>query len=302
MRGYLLFLLFFYVAPNLGAQNYVSFPTDSARWKVMFTSSALGCQPLVAEYQYTMEGDTIFSSVTYKKIFRTGYTNNSFCYYGPFGYIGSIREDNNKHIYLRLPNSNSDTLIYDFNLSVGDTVKSYLNYNCIDPITVISIDSILIQTTYRKRLNLYGITCGVMDVSIIEGIGSTRGLLDYTPTFESVGTLECFSLREQTIYPDTTSNCPILITGLPNSNMNKDCAVKLICTPNEGNVEFTNELNPCSFNSMNIYNGLGQLVKSVCNENLFPFVISTTEIGTGIFIGICSNNTGQSSAIKFVLK
>ncbi len=225
MRQFLFLIILFFSSHLIDAQTYVPFPTDSARWKVTYYSGALGCPNIVSEYQYTIDGDTLISSTTYQKIFRTGYTNNSFCYFGPFGYSGCIREDGNKHIYLRLPSSNSDTLLYDFSLNVGDTVQSFLNY-CTVPITVISIDSILIQSSYRKRFNLDG-GCQANSVSLIEGIGSTHGLLDATSSFESAGHLDCFTLNGQTIFPDTISNCPLLVASISTATKN-ECFPKLI--------------------------------------------------------------------------
>lgn len=288
--------ILFSVTSILEAQNYFPFPTDSARWKVTYTSGALGCPPIVAEYQYTIEGDTIISSNTYKKIFRTGYTNNTFCYSDSFGYVGCIREDGNKHIYLRSPSSSSDTLLYDFNLSVGDTVKSYLNY-CTDPITVISIDSILIQSTYRKRFNLDGLTCGANGVSLIEGIGSTRGLLDRTAAFESAGTLDCFTLFGQTIFPDTTTVCQ-LITYISPANK-ENCFIQIINNGDFYQVEFISDINMCSYNFLEVYNSLGQLVRHFPITDEHSIVLSVNELGSGLFFAKFYDKSGNSTTLKF---
>jgi hypothetical protein len=232
---YKLTVLMFVVCLGVNAQSYVPFPTDSAIWRVSFFTAQQGCPGLAAEYHYEITGDTTISSITYKKINRIGYTLDIFCYYGPFGYVGAIREDTNKRIYLCLPNSSTDTLLYDFNLNVGDTVRSYLNYFGGYPL-VGSIDSILIGSSYRKRFNLYYPPSG-SGPSIIEGIGSTHGLLDWNPEFEASGNLDCFKLYNQTLYPDTTTTCNMLVTGAPLPPPKSN--ITIFPTPSTGQITVT---------------------------------------------------------------
>lgn len=215
MRFRIIFsVILFFVAINLSAQSYVPFPTDSARWKMSYRSSASQCLALLAEFQDTIGGDTVIGMTTYQKIYQSGVSYDQMCYILPLGYIGCIREDLSKHIYLRLPQSNSDTLIYDFNLTVGDTVKGYVA-NC-DTIIVDSIDSVLIQSNYRKRFNCSSHTTSFCfaNCSIIEGIGGTQGLLCPMGNYESFFYLDCFNLYGQTIYPDTITSCPLIVAGI----------------------------------------------------------------------------------------
>lgn len=292
-----IFILLFLFCIEGFAQNYTPFPTDSAVWRVNYYSGALGCPPLVAEYQYTMNGDTQIVSLVYKKIFRSGVSYQSFCYPPAFGYAGAIREDSGKHIFLRLPNANADTLLYDFNLSVGDTVHNYLNFTCSSP-TVSSIDSVLVGSSWRKRFNLYDSSCGASGVSFIEGIGSTRGLLEWTSAFESAGQLECFQLRGQTLYPDTISNCPLIVAGIPENK--KACAVNCIAT-NLNAVSFSaGEF--CNYKQVFIYNSRGQNVYAVSGNLVFPFRISAAEIGSGIFYAQFISASGEMTTVKFLMQ
>ena len=291
-----IFILLLFICFTGAAQNYTPFPTDSAVWRVNYYSGALGCPPLVAEYQYTMNGDTQIASVNYKKIFRSGVSYQQFCYPPAFGYAGAIREDSGKHIYLRLPNANADTLLYDFNLSVGDTVINYLNYTCTVP-TVSSIDSVLVGSSWRKRFNLYDSSCGASGVSFIEGIGSTRGLLEWTASFESAGQLECFQLHGQTLYPDTISNCPLIVAGIPE----RQEACSVFCSATNPNAVTFSEGEFCQYKQLFIYNSLGQKIYSVSGNLLFPLNISSTEIGSGIFYAQFSSANGETTTVKFLL-
>lgn len=282
---------------RLSAQSYFPFPTDSARWKVSYGSGALGCPTLVAEYQYEIIGDTIISSVTYKKISRTGYTNNIFCYPDDWGYIGCIREDTNKRIYFRSPIVNYDTLLYDFNLAVGDTLSGFLCNYCSDSIYVSSIDSVLVGSSFRKRYNLSSPPqCGAGGISIIEGIGSTRGLIDLLPSFESGSWLDCFAQNGQTLYPDTTTFCPILIESVAEPE-----EVKWSGYPNPATDEITFQSEAYSGNlNITITNLTAQIVRfeniSAMNSG---FTISRNGLESGIYFIEISDEQGRTSRIKF---
>ena len=81
------------------------------------------------------------------------------------------------------------------------------------PFIVHSIDSILIGSTYRKRWN-YHVDQG-LPVSVIEGIGSTTGLLESLFIFEQGGNLVCFSINDTTYYPSYNStNCQLITSGI----------------------------------------------------------------------------------------
>lgn len=213
MQRAFLLLTFFIHCSELFSQQYVRFPSDSARWKITYSSGALGCPGLVAEYQYEFSGDTIVAALTYHKISRLGYTNQIFCYPPAWGYVGAIREDSARHVYYLQRDSTTPVLLYDFNLNVGDTIFGYLTCGCSD-ITVDSIDSVFVQSGFRRRYILGGCPNLVVNTSIIEGIGCTNGLLECISTFESGGNLDCFESRSQTIYPDTTTYCPMLIEDI----------------------------------------------------------------------------------------
>ena len=200
-------------------QDYFPFPDSNAFWRVdWMTNSCFFSNIPEAEYQYVITGDTTIGNYSYNKVERSG-LSGLYCpppiFYG-YGYAGAIRNDiANKKVYIVLADSVNEIVFYDFNLSVGDTLNGYfaldfVNYICQNPI-VISIDSIQIGTSSRKRSEVAGMMC---ESYIIEGIGSDRGLIEPMSTMEEGGYLVCFKQNGQTLYPDTSNLCS-LVTDIP---------------------------------------------------------------------------------------
>ncbi len=166
---------FFLVQIGLNAQTsvYHPMPDSAAKWCVTYVWGMCGAHD---EYTLYMKGDTTIGAYQYHKLYASGLT---YCQ-GPPSYYsnqyrGAFREDGSRKVYTVKQFLSTESLAYDFNWLVGDTVLSG------PPFVVTSIDSILIGSTYRKRwwTNAYfGAAGGNGDASIsmIEGIGSTAGI------------------------------------------------------------------------------------------------------------------------------
>lgn len=232
LKKHLLIILFFVYSAGVEAQSWVyhSFPTDSAKWRERSGDILCNC---CNDYELTLTGDTVISSLVFHKIHHTGVNhsipNTSYVsgyYWGCWGgsnslnylshnsgssYIGAYREDVvAKKVYYIEPGQATDTLLYDFNLAVGDTLPpSYINDTayimtaCLNVVS--SIDSVLVGSFYHKRFNISNIMNMPSDssyVSIIEGVGSTTGLLyQLMGQFERKGELMCFSEQDSVLYP-----------------------------------------------------------------------------------------------------
>jgi hypothetical protein len=181
---------------------------DSSVWQQdYFNQPGPGCTqfaPYCYSYRDRMQGDTLISGRHYKKVTEThlfGYYYNggvSGFYTGDslyYTYRGAVRQDTlaNK-VFLCLPGKLTDTLLYTYNLIVGDTLpKSYLT-----PIGVIAIvkkiDTVLIGTVHYRQF-LFTTASGISPIpTLIQGIGSSQGLLTpYYSFFEQGPWLECFN-------------------------------------------------------------------------------------------------------------
>jgi len=193
-------MLFFLVNLNLISQTYVPIPDSNSIWSVL-------------NKRYLVIGDSLVNGLTYNKFFvtlDTNLTNESL------QYIGMIRQDiGNKRVYGLSLNDTIEKLLYDFSLSVNDTITVYYmdfqNFGFSDPIKVTNIDSVLINGTYRKQLHFdcFDNSNLLNNEKWIEGIGSTFGPLN---------------------------------PGLTCFNSLHTCYPKLLCHQNNGIYTYTNPL------------------------------------------------------------
>ncbi len=215
-------LLGIFLCSSAWAQTsvYHPFPDSNAVWNVF----AQGCcanncatppfpNPVMQDFvmSYFLAGDTLINNMTYQKLLKSG-SAHEHCYFGTGvnnwnffnnDYTGGIRQDTSlRRVYFIYDNNSTECLLYDFNLVVGDTAGG----NCIFPNdcgVITSIDSVFIGGSYRNRFNF----AGLMPYSLIEGIGSTSGLLEPLCPFEYFGVLNCMTHNGQVLYTDSVSIC-----------------------------------------------------------------------------------------------
>jgi hypothetical protein len=210
----LIFLFFFLciITFSFSQTNvYHKFPTDSAMWRE-FT----GCYPypVYKGYQYFIKGDTIISGKEYHKILTSGVHYGvditGGCNYnsilGSFNsYSGSLREDTlSKKVYFIPAGNQTESLLYNFNLNLNDSLYNGLTNDSINKHNYVSsVDSILVGNEYRKR---FGIS-NMDHLFIIEGIGSTYGLISPIEyQFEYYIELFCFTQNGIPLYESSDSH------------------------------------------------------------------------------------------------
>ena len=206
------FLCLFLFASTISAEAQTSayhpFPDSNAVWNINHFIW-WGCGPPTYAmrhelFSYVLNGDTAINSDAYHKIYVPVVQIN--CNFGlPYqaaGYKGCLREDTlTRRVYFVYPNDTVDSLLYDFTLQVGDTVKGILAHAETlcgmpnPPLTIYSVDSILIDNGYRKQWN-YSLG------SIVEGIGSLHGLLETACQFPDLpeAYLSCFKQGDSVLY------------------------------------------------------------------------------------------------------
>jgi hypothetical protein len=194
-----------------------------------------------------------------------------------FTFPGSLREDTIlKKVYFLHIDSINETLIYDFSLNIGDTVKSYVTNFCA-PVIVTQIDSIFIDSDYRKRWIVNGGGC-LWNGEIIEGIGSNMELLEQMVNFEWGGNLGCYSVNSVTMFSQSP-DCPVLIT-----NIDKQIKVdNVTVSPNPAKNSITISQTEPKFNKYEIYSLNGKLVTESKINNILQKV-DLTGYAEGMYI------------------
>jgi hypothetical protein len=237
MKNLFLFLLVFGTVSTVAQTNiYHPFPDSNATWNFDYTQAQCMFGYAFEQYSITLDGDTLINGTTCQKLFSPYvdfYTLGSCSPFNTAGYKGAIREDESmRKVYLIAPNESTEQLLYDFNLQLGDTIQGVLSSFTFGSVVVESIDSVLIGNDYHKRWNINN----SFGISVIEGVGSTYGLINATPgyiTDAHMYSLECFSIEGVSQYPDPSADCRI-ITSVPIPVANAD-SVSIVPNPSNGN-------------------------------------------------------------------
>jgi hypothetical protein len=297
MKKALIFLILI-TANHLKSQSY--FPTlqEGATWSILTIDWSQPTQ-LKTSYTYKIQGDTTLDNVVYKQLHWLNHNGNTMQKY-------FYREDN-RRVYLRYEQqypggdnydylsfqSNQEYLIYDYSLSIGDTVPStyltdnYLNHNVY--YTIFSIDSLFIGGQYHKRFHIND-SDGCDRESIIEGIGSTRGFIYPTNIYCPVYEFELLCYDLDTLHYTTeysiqhfNSACDVSV-GVEENAINN---ISTYPNPAQDFVSIEIPKNP-NLAQLSIYNLTGQLIskKQISQPNQ---QISITELENGMYIFVIHN-------------
>ena len=241
--------------------TYIPFPETNAIWIDSTDINSFGkCQ----EFETKRKKDTLINGVNYQKLVQfhqERFQCSNIITHSNQKTVGFYRNDiANRKVWLRLPNANSDTLLYDFNLQVGDTMpESYLNDLNFGQVKIIdSIRYRLISDRWRRVFYYNGICNGANDVQfLIEGIGKTDGAFKaIEPCFlgAEYTVLGCHSINSTRVFPDSGSICK-LVTGIEKQNKEKN----LLVFPNPTNGQIFLTLSS-DIESLKLYDITGRLI------------------------------------------
>jgi hypothetical protein len=271
---------------------YHPFPDSNAVWGMQGGCTDPNCADFsYAKYYY--DGDTVIDGIYYKKIVTEvlPLTNGSCCYVPTGLGVGFLRQDiAEKKVYWRNQWTNGDTLLYDFTLNVGDTLNSFLNYPdpWTEPKTVLSIDSVLVGTSYHKRFNIDTSDFrNEYTYSIIEGVGSTDGFsgVHENNAWQFGIGLTCFSENGDVVYtpqhnPDTIP-CGDLPVGINDLNQKSAKIVSVFPNPSSGRITLTCQESSLPLKII-IYDMFGRKHLEVGSDKEFTG-IDISELSPGIY-------------------
>jgi hypothetical protein len=275
----LIFLVFFALCQGYGqndstARDYIPFPTANAVWREC-NYNAFELQH-EEDYQYIITGDSLISEKTYHKLQRTGYVRlwDDFHRYNYYSYsineyAGCYRNDTiEKKVWYVFPDDNTEQLLYDFNLQIGDTLPVKFGYPFgIGIIT--NIDAIVLDDGLHKRFEVFREFYG--DFYIIEGVGSTIGLILNIPPpgvidpFDII--LRCFSINGNPIYMNPIpglANCDTAYLDIKNYHQNK---IGISLYPNPVNEQLTVKCNDLNITHIQIIDVTGRAIIDVIPKN-----------------------------------
>jgi len=283
------------LSANSQTNVYHPFPDSSAIWNIHYCYACMGGWS-DEYYSVTISGDTIVGGLSYHKLI-TPYIQSvaSGCGGMSAGYLGAIRQDAaQRKVFYLPPSAGSEQLLYDFNLAAGDTVKGYTESQAYPRDVVQSVDSVLVGNSYRKRWNL---PC--YDIHIIEGIGSTYGLFQFSPgciTDAPDFAINCFKQNGQTLYPDPTANCG-LITSV-NSPAGIDRKIRI--SPNPSHGSFTVEFEPgMKITAFRLTDLPGRVILS--QQTLGQVLFNVHNLHSGIYLLTASGKDGRITATRVVV-
>ncbi len=266
---------------------YHPFPDSHAIWigTYWYYDPSSGCV-VNDDYNLYISGDTTIGTYLYHKLYKNGYMSAPPClppgfyYYGQ--YWSAFRQDStNKKIYLF--KNGTDTLAYDFNLNVGDTLPitclsvGFNNY-------IQSIDSVLIGNQYHKRFwlsNNYA--------ALIEGIGTTLGaFVPIAPPFESGNDLWCVRINNQIVWTSSQGN-DCSLTSIRENYVNEN---QILIFPNPFSLTTTLKINGNFTNAiLTMYDAYGQQVKQIKNISGQTITLHRDNLPSGLyFLRLTENN------------
>lgn len=276
---------------------YHPFPESNAIWNIDCFVMPCRHSDLLHEYfSYTISGDTVINSITYHKWYIPSVKYEADCdSVNVAGYVGAFRNDiSNKKVYYINSGSNIEELLYNFNVTVGDTIKR-CGTNQPYTMKIVAEDSVLVGNDYRKMWHAFSINSGSID--IIEGIGGTFDPINYCTVIDPpIYNLICFSQNGNINYP-TSSPCNITSTI---NSIDSELSVTILPNPFHFSTQLT--LNKAFENAeLKIYNTSGFQIKQQ------KIISQTTTIyreglSNGVYLFQIINSKGNLINGKFVIE
>jgi hypothetical protein len=252
MRKVLILILLNIWISSIKSQEYIPTLVEGNNWDVM---KGLGMGAYV-NYSYVIRCDTLINNLNYKKATSL----NSISEYGLY------REDiNSKRIYKWNSDLQSEELLIDYSLELGDTI--------VIGWQTLTVDSI-------RTNELYGLERKIIYLDyaqyFIEGIGySLFGIHDFG------------GWQKITDFKETDLNCNLTLT----TNSNEE-TITIFPNPTSGIIKINRK--DLHETSGVIINNLGQIVKAV----EFIKVIDLSELVSGIYYLRIKENNNLFRIIK----
>jgi len=223
------------------------------------------------------------------------------------GYVGALRDDSlaNKTFFV-FPNSTTDSLLYDYNLTVGDTIKGIISqfYSQDDTNrTVLTVDSVLIGSQYHKRWNFSQSVLGD-SVFIIEGIGTSSGLIEPLYPWVTEWTdrhLICVKDSLQTYFISnyySTVGCNLIVSIRNELNLRNSISIYPNPFSNETTIKADQEIKN---STILIIDSFGKQVKQINNITGREIKLHLENLSGGIYFLRFIQENGAIATFKLII-
>ncbi|HXD94640.1 MAG TPA: T9SS type A sorting domain-containing protein [Bacteroidia bacterium] len=304
-----IFVLLVFLLPlfTIHAQTnvYHEFPDSNAVWSEQDNFNPCNCSNSCTDAcgffnNFFMSGDTAVGMHVYHKIYVTSayYFNGVYNNFPPTTTFSvGIRQDTLAKKVFMFKAGVNDTLLYDFNLHVGDTLPaSYVSQRGLNYVS--SIDSILIGTNYRKQFHISTSTSSNY-VNLIEGIGSLFGLVaKLVPPFESGSVLNCFTQNGNTMYTNGGGADCFLTLGLKNNESNLFADLKVSPNPFSQLTNITTNIKEGVLTICNLYGQQVKQLKIVTNQTI---ILQRDNLPSGLYFMSLTKNDKIVATKKLIV-
>jgi len=289
---------------------YHPFPDSNAIWSCSGTCDGIMCCCRNL-YTYIMSGHDSINGKLYSRLmtYRQAdvyYPSCLYHYTMSDSGILFIRQDTAlKTIWTYDSTYHIESVLYNFNLNVGDTLDtSKVSWGLINPYPFIisSIDSVCINGNYRKRYNYSSgrSWCSAFkDSSIIEGIGSISGFRE-PPSCLICGTnaLDEFIQNNHVFYAFNGAVCQDSLNGISETKIKNEISIFPNPFHSTAKLQLTSEFENAG---LIVYNVLGEKIKELKISSQST-VISGNGLREGIYFFKVINSFGQLLYGKFIVE
>ncbi|HRO97775.1 MAG TPA: T9SS type A sorting domain-containing protein [Ferruginibacter sp.] len=178
----ILIFLWFISGINSASAQFPNFPDSNAFWRM----DVMDQPGLIYQFGYHLKAennDTLINGIWYNSLWNGAEGEGG-------SFAGGFRENEVGQVFYYHPNSNTEYLLYDFNVETGDTVEVFTGDPAsnviLEVLRIVSV-TVLVNnngTPYRQIgiLPLWAISPGAgdSDEHWIEGVGGTSGLFGTT--------------------------------------------------------------------------------------------------------------------------
>ncbi len=286
------------LATSIYSENYSGLVKTGNKWNYISVSIATCWCEYVSTYSFSITTDTLIGGLSYKKLMCEDIEEH----YRTTGYAGAIREDlTAKKVFIKYPNT-PESILYDFNHKVGDTlftqsdgyetivrrVKSIETYNLNGESgqKFEICDSTYSRNGYKYQSNIE---------NWYEGFGSDKILINpqQIPTYNHIGALNllCFWSQDSMIYHTSKwTDCEYAYTI---SDLKENKIKQQISNfPNPANDFFTIDTE-LSIEKIKVFSVLGNLLLETSKKD-----VDISALSNGSYIVRVILTSGKTEELK----